>query len=416
MIRLERRDPAELGPRPRLGVDAETLVKAGAIVDEVAAGGDAPLRRYATMLDGLPEGAALMIERDELERAVEEIAPATRRLLERTAARIARFANAQREALSTVSVVIDGGRAGVDIAAVERAGCYAPAGRYPLPSSVLMTTVTARIAGVEHIVVATPKPSQLMLAAAAIGGAQRLLRVGGAQAIAALAFGSESVEPVDVIVGPGNRWVTAAKQLVAGQVGIDMLAGPSELVVLADDSADPGCVAADLLAQAEHDVDAVPTLVTIAPALVDAVEVELERQLADLPTAAVAARALQRGCAVVCESLDQAIAACDALAPEHLQLCIDEAEGVLARLRHYGAAFVGEGSAEVLGDYGAGPNHVLPTSGGARFGGGLSVMTFLRLRTWMTLDQPGKELCRDAAALARLEGLEGHARAAERRL
>lgn len=157
-------------------------------------------------------------------------------------------------------------------------------------------------------------------------------------------------------------------------------------------------------------------LVTVAPELLDAVETELDNQLADLPTRAVAARALTRGCAVVCDNLDQAIAACDALAPEHLQLCVGDPAGVLARVRHYGAAFVGEGSAEVLGDYGAGPNHVLPTSGGARFGGGLSVMTFLRLRTWMTLDEPAAELCRDAAALARLEGLEGHARAAERRL
>ena len=278
-----------------------------------------------------------------------------------------------------------------------------------------MTAVTARTAGVHEVWVASPKPTPVTLAAAAVAGADAVLAVGGAQAIAALAFGTETIEPVDVIVGPGNRWVTAAKQLVAGQVGIDMLAGPSELLVLADGHADPATIAADLLAQAEHDADAMPVLVTTAPELVDAVEAALTRQLEGLPTRSVAEPALQRGYAVVCGSLERAVAVCDALAPEHLQLSVTRPAELLPRLRHYGAAFLGEGSAEVLGDYGAGPNHVLPTAGGARFGGGLSVLDFSRVRTWMTLDGSPEALVRDAAALARLEGLEGHARAAERR-
>jgi phosphoribosyl-ATP pyrophosphohydrolase/phosphoribosyl-AMP cyclohydrolase/histidinol dehydrogenase len=211
--------------------------------------------------------------------------------------------------------------------------------------------------------------------------------------------------------------VTAAKKLVAGRVGIDMLAGPSELVVLADSGADPELVAADLLAQAEHDPDALPVLVTTAAGLAEAVESALARQLIDLPTRETAAAALGNGFAVVASDLDEAVAVCDRLAPEHLQVLTADADAVAARLRHWGGLFIGAASAEVLGDYGAGPNHTLPTGGVARFKGGLSVLDFLRVRTWLRLDGGADpELARDAAALARLEGLEAHARAAERRL
>jgi phosphoribosyl-ATP pyrophosphohydrolase/phosphoribosyl-AMP cyclohydrolase/histidinol dehydrogenase len=253
------------------------------------------------------------------------------------------------------------------------------------------------------------------LAAAHVANADALLCVGGAHAIAALAFGAGPVPACDVIVGPGNRWVTAAKQLVSGQVGIDMLAGPSELVVLADDSADPETVAADLLAQAEHDPDALPILVTTSDPLIDHVNEALRAQLAVLPTAETATAAVSEGFAVLCATLDEAVDVCDALAPEHLEVMTQDAEALQLRLRHYGGLFVGHGAAEVLGDYGAGPNHVLPTGGTARQTGGLSVFTFLRVRTWLRMHAPA-ELARDAAALARLEGLEGHARSAERRL
>jgi phosphoribosyl-ATP pyrophosphohydrolase/phosphoribosyl-AMP cyclohydrolase/histidinol dehydrogenase len=204
---------------------------------------------------------------------------------------------------------------------------------------------------------------------------------------------------------------------VCGQVRIDGLAGPSELLVLADDTADPGTVAADLLAQAEHDPDAVPLLVTPSAALIDAVEVALTRQLATLPTADVARAALANGRAVLCVDVDEAVAVADRLAPEHLEVQTADAEQVAARCRHYGGMFVGAGAAEVLGDYGIGPNHVLPTGGTARSVGGLSVLDFLRVRTWLRVDDPGaaREVVEDAAHLARLEGLEAHARSAERR-
>ena len=368
-------------------------------------------------LGDLPDGASLVVSRPELEAALAGLPETDRDLLERTAGRIRTFAEAQRAALTDAELPVPGGAAGHTVSPVDRAGCYAPGGRFPLPSSVLMTAITARVAGVAEVWVASPRPTQVTLAAAAVAGADALLAVGGAQAIAALAYGAGPVPAVDVIVGPGNRFVTAAKQLVSGRVRIDMLAGPSELVVLCDATADPETVAADLLAQAEHDPDALPVVVSTDAAVLDRVDAAITRQLATLPTADTASLAIAGGYSVLCPDLDAAIAVCDRLAPEHLELSCANAAAIAPRLRHYGGLFIGEGSAEVLGDYGAGPNHVLPTGSTARFTGGLSVFDFLRVRTWLRVDDPAavRPLAQDAAQLARLEGLEAHARAAERR-
>jgi histidinol dehydrogenase len=411
--------PQLAGPR-RDAVSPQTLAQVAPIVDAVRTGGEAALREYAERFgDVQPGGEALLFhERAELDQALARLATDDRARLERVAERIHRFAEAQRAALCPVTVAVPGGVAEHRITPVERAGCYAPGGRYALPSSVLMTAITARVAGVRDVWVASPKPQALSLAAAAIAGADGVLAVGGAQAIAALAYGAGPIAPRDVIVGPGNRYVTAAKQLVSGAVAIDLLAGPSELTIFADGTADPGRVAADLLAQAEHDPDAVPVLIALDPALPDRVEVELARQLRDLPTAETARSALGNGGVIVVASVDEGVAACDAIAPEHLQLDLREATAVAPRLAHYGALFVGPGAAEVLGDYGAGPNHVLPTGGTARSTGGLSVYAFLRVRTWLRIDDRARArpLIEDAVWLGRAEGLEAHARAAERRL
>ncbi|MBK6846466.1 MAG: histidinol dehydrogenase [Proteobacteria bacterium] len=409
--------PAQLPTLGRAAVDAETLAAAARIVDEVRQRGEPALRAQSERLGDLRPGEALVIPRAGLQAALDGLAAAERAVLERTAERIRAFAAAQRACLLPLTLALPGGAAGHVVAPVASAGCYAPGGRFPLPSSVLMTVITARAAGVETVWVASPRPAAVTLAAAAVAGADALLAAGGAQAIAALAYGAGPVPACDAVVGPGNRWVTAAKQLVAGQVAIDMLAGPSELVVLADQTGDPALIAADLLAQAEHDDDALPVLVTTAPTLIDAVRGELVTQLATLPTAATARVALTHGFAVLVEDLVRGAAVCDQLAPEHLQLHVADAPALAARLRHYGALFIGARAAEVLGDYGAGPNHVLPTGGTARTTGGLSVLTFLRTRTWLRFDdEGGRELVADAVALARLEGLEAHARAAARRL
>jgi phosphoribosyl-ATP pyrophosphohydrolase/phosphoribosyl-AMP cyclohydrolase/histidinol dehydrogenase len=414
---LRRIPAAEVRSMRRHGVDAQALVAAAPIVEDVRVRGEPALREHAERLGDLKPGAPLIFGREELARAFAALPKAQRDLLERTAGRIRAFAQAQRGALGPLSVAVPGGRAGHEVAPVDRAGCYAPGGRFPLPSSVLMTAVTAAAAGVRSAWVASPRPAPATLAAAHVAGAEALLAVGGAQAIAALAYGAGPVPACDVIVGPGNRYVTAAKKLVAGQVGIDMLAGPSELVVLADETASAGTVAADLLAQAEHDPDAMPVLVTLAPAFADAVDAELVRQLSTLTTSPTATAALKNGFAAIARDLDEAAAACNAIAPEHLEVMVREIDLVRPLLTHYGALFVGAASGEVLGDYGAGPNHVLPTGGTARFSAGLSVLHFLRVRTWLDLDDPrgARAIAADAVELARIEGLEAHARAAERR-
>lgn len=409
--------PDALDELERPVIDSDTEREAARIVDDVRARGERALREHAERLGDLEAGGPLVVERADLDRALASLDDPTRALLERTGTRITDFARAQRAALGDIEIPIPGGVAGHEAIPIERAGCYAPGGRFPLPSSVLMTAGVARAAGVGEVWVASPRPAPITLAAAAVAGADGLLAVGGAQAIAALAYGIGPLPAVDVIVGPGNRWVTAAKKRVFGDVGIDMLAGPSELVILADASADPALIAADLLAQAEHDPDALPVVVTSDSSLADAVEAELAARLVDLPTAANATAALARGFLVLVDDLEGGAEVCNRLAPEHLEVFVADVDAITPKLRHCGARFDGANAAEVLGDYGAGPNHVLPTGRGARFGAGLSVFDFLRIRTWMRLDRPieADALFRDAADLARHEGLEAHARAAEAR-
>ncbi len=404
---------ASAAPAP---VDAETLAGARRIVESVRDGGEEELATFAEKLDGRARGQALFLDKADLARAAATIPAETLALLERTAGRIRRFAEAQRSSLGPLDASVPGGRAGHDVVPVVSAGCYAPGGRYPLPSSVLMTAVTARAAGVERVVVASPNPASVTLAAAHVAGADRFLACGGAHAVAAMAYGVVGqLDRVSMVVGPGNRWVTAAKQIVFGAVGIDLPAGPSELVVLADETADADLIAADLLAQAEHDPDARPALISTDEALIAQVQEKVAVRLAALPTREVAAAALAHGFVAWAPSLEQALAAVDELAPEHLQLCVADPRAAKTKLRHFGAAFLGERSAEVFGDYGAGPNHVLPTGGAARYSGGLSVFTFLRVRTWLELEDSA-EAARDARDLALLERLPGHAAAAAARI
>lgn len=401
-------------------VDADTIDGARAILDDVRARGGAAVREHAERLGDLEPGAPLTVDVPELNGALEHLDTESAGHLQAANDAIRSFAEGQRSSLHAFSVPVPGtagGRMGHELAPVDRAGCYAPGGRYPLPSSVLMTVATARAAGVGTVWVASPRPAPVTLAAAAIAGADGVLAVGGAQAIGAMVYGCGPIDPVDAVAGPGNRWVTAAKQLVAGRVAIDMLAGPSEVLVIADGSADAATLAADLLAQAEHDDDAACYLVTDEPALIERVNQELEARLADLPTAETARKALSNSFAVACESLDEAVSVSDALAPEHLEIQTADASAIAARCRHYGAVFIGEGAAEAVGDYGVGPNHTLPTGGTARSFAGLSVLTFTRVRTFIDMPEPGPpELYRRTAALARLEGLEAHARSAERRI
>lgn len=399
-------------------VDTATLAGAAAIVADVRQEGWPAVRRHAEALGDVAEGGALVYGAPALEAALAALDAEARAVLTRAANNIRAFAEAQRASLGGLEYPVEGGAIGHQVAPVARAGCYAPGGRYPLPSSVLMTALTARAAGVNEVWVASPRPQPVTLAAAHLAGADAVLGVGGAQAIAALAYGAGPIPACDAVVGPGNRWVTAAKQLVSGHVVIDMLAGPSEVLIIADEGADPETVAADLLAQCEHDVEARGLLLTPSAALVAQVRAALERQLETLPTRATAEAALRGGsAAVLVEDLEHACAVSDRVAPEHLELLVRDPDFLLPHLNHFGAVFLGEGAAEVLGDYGLGPNHTLPTGGTARSSGGLSVFTFLRVRTFIRLDRARTPatVYQDAAAFARLEGLEAHARSAERR-
>ncbi|KAI9910381.1 hypothetical protein PsorP6_010925 [Peronosclerospora sorghi] len=400
-------------------VDPTALEDATRIVQDVINDGLAGLKRHAVRLGDLPsDDASVLVSPSELQQAFDTLPEEHRKVLRRTAERIRVFAHAQRASIGNFEQRIDGGFAGQDVSPMATAGCYAPGGRYPLPSSVLMTAVTARVAGVQTIVVASPRPAPATLAAAYVAGADYFLATGGAQAIAAMAYGVGGIPPCDILVGPGNKWVTAAKSLVYGKCAIDMLAGPSECLVIADETANAATIAADLLAQAEHDIAAVPILVSTSQETIEAVNHELTHQLATLPSAATASVSVTNGFAVLCPDLATCVRVSDVLAPEHLEIMTRNARDVAHQVGNYGGLFIGDRAAEVFGDYGAGPNHVLPTGGTAKYTGGLSVHTFLRIRTWMRIDdaQASQTLVQDSALLARMEGLEGHARAAEKRL
>jgi phosphoribosyl-ATP pyrophosphohydrolase/phosphoribosyl-AMP cyclohydrolase/histidinol dehydrogenase len=398
----------------RRPIEPGILAAAAEIVEDVRHRGESALRSHSERLGDLSPGDPIVLERPDLDRALEAVPEEQRQLLARVAGRIRHFAAEQRKTLVDLEVSVTGGRAGHRWIPVSSAGAYAPGGRHPLPSSLLMTVIPARVGGVDTVWAASPRPTSVTLAAAAMAGADGLLAVGGAQAIAALAFGTVS-PACDLIVGPGNLWVTAAKKHLYGEVGIDGLAGPSEILVIADDQADPILIAADLLAQAEHDTEAVPILITTSQLLLEQVEEAITGQLSDLPTSATASAALENGFALVVDSLADAARVSDQIAPEHLALHVEDPDDLVGSLASYGSVFVGGSSAETFADYGVGPNHVLPTAGGARFQSGLSVLTFLRSPTWSRVDDP-TELVDDTMHLARLEGLEAHARAAQYRL
>lgn len=418
--RLKIIDAANIPRRGEQVYDADTLNKVRVILDDIKTNGENAARNYAEKFGDIGAGKDMFIPQADLKTAFDGLPVDEQSVLKRVASRIRGFAEAQKESLKSLSIPIAGGHAGHDVLPVETAGCYAPGGWFPLPSSVLMTAIPARVAGVKNVIVASPKPTKHTLAAAYLAGADGVLCIGGAQAIGALAYGINGFPPADMIVGPGSRWVTAAKQIISGSIGIDMLAGPSELMIIADEGANPKTIAADLLAQAEHDPDALPVLISLSKDLIDRVNAELDIGLSALPddNRATAEPALSNGYAVYVENLDTAIKIANTHAPEHLELLLSNAKDVAHHFKECGGLFIGNLAAEVIGDYGAGPNHTLPTGGTARHKGGLSVFNFLRIRTWIHINDQlaAQDLYTDAVKLGRIEGLEGHARSAEARL
>jgi histidinol dehydrogenase len=399
---------------PRWAAAPHDLSGVTEIVEGVRAGGDAAVARFAQRFGDPPPRC---ISSDEMASAADALEAPTRELIHRAAARIRRFALAQRAALRDVAIATHGMEIGHRAIPLERAGIYVPGGRYPLPSTALMCAIPARVAGVAAVVMCTPKASPQTLAAAREAGVDVCYEIGGAQAIAAMAFGTETIAKVDLIAGPGNAYVTEAKRQVYGVCGIDMLAGPSELVVIASAGARADLVAADLLAQAEHDPLARVMLLTDDAALADSIDANLQRRLANVSTADIARASLERsGCCTILP-LDRAVERANAIAPEHLALHGTAAESLEPRLHSYGSLFVGALAAQAFSDYGIGPNHVLPTGGSARFTSGLSVLTYLKLRTYLRsgaiLDS---DITHDTAAFARVEGLIEHSEAALQRV
>jgi histidinol dehydrogenase len=384
------------------------------IVADVRKRGDAAVREYTARFDQRTL-TALELTRADWERQAATVAPEVQRAIERAAARIARFHEPQRAA---GYVQEEGGaRLELRVTPLERVGLYAPGGTARYPSSVLMTAVPAKLAGVKEIVMVTPGPSPETLYAALVAGVHRVFVIGGAQAVAALAYGTESVPRVDKIVGPGNAWVAEAKRQLFGQVDIDAVAGPSEILIIADESADPALVAADLLSQAEHDVEAYAVLVTTSAQLAADTARAVEEQLETLPRRAIASESINRhGVALVMGSLDEALAFADRYAPEHLELLVKDADAVAARVQHAGAIFVGTHTPEAAGDYLAGPNHVLPTGGTARYASPLGVYDFVKRTSVLRWDAAAlAEHGEDIVRLADVEGLHAHGRAVTRR-
>jgi histidinol dehydrogenase len=388
--------------------EAERVV--APILADVRARGDRALLEYAKKFDGF-EGSSVRVH---VPAAKNSLPPALENAVAVAAKNIRECACAQlpRE---RVLEHANGRRLSEIVRPLDSMGAYIPGGRYPLLSTILMTVIPAQVAGVGTICVACPKPTPEILAVAAWLGVTNLFQMGGAQAIAALAFGTETVPRVDRIVGPGNIYVAAAKKLIAGEVGIDFVAGPTEIVIIAaegEPSPAPMWIAADMLAQAEHDVDASSILLTTSRTLAASVAEEIERQLATLPTADVGQRSIDaNGAIVLVDSLEQAIEFSNALAPEHLSL---HEASLLKDVKHAGSVFLGANSPEAAGDYASGPNHVLPTSGAARLRGGLSAADFVKVISVQELSPEGlAELAPAITALARAEGLEAHARSVE---
>lgn len=379
------------------------------IVRDVRRSGDQALLKYARRLDSLPEGISIGISKEEMRAAWEACTPELRRGLETASRRIRAFASRQKPRSWTLKA--GGVTTGQLVRPLASAGCYIPSGRHPLPSTLLMTVIPAQVAGVERIVVVSPRPVKETLAAAHLLGVSEFYRLGGAHAIAALAYGTKSVDAVEKIVGPGSLYVTAAKKYVAPDCPIDMLAGPTEIVVTSE-RGDPALIATDLVAQAEHDPEAVAVFITTREAMAQAVAAEVKVQSRKNPTAQKALA--KNGWAMVASSVEEAREITNRFAPEHLTV---DAREDLDWVRNAGSVFVGPWSAQPLGDYVSGPNHTLPTGGMARMRGGLSVFDFVKLITVQEYGPGGvATLGPHAVAMARCEGLTAHAQAIQLRL
>ncbi|MDK3079591.1 histidinol dehydrogenase [Enterobacter hormaechei] len=399
--------------------DRSLTEKVSAIIERVKTEGDTALRAFSQQFDKVVP-AQFEVSEQEIAEALEGMDAQTRRDSEFAINQVRRFAQAQLATMLPLEVeTLPGVHLGHRIIPVQTVGCYVPGGRYPILSAPVMSIVPATVAGCEQIIACLPPGAHpAMIAVCHLAGAHRIFKVGGAQAIAAMAWGTESIPSVDKIVGPGNAFVNEAKRQVFGRVGIDALAGPSEIFTIADDSADPRILAADMLAQAEHDIHTRVGLATTSRDIAERTLVEVERQLASLPTAATAGEAWRRqGEIVLCEDEAQLIAFADHMATEHLQVHTRDPHATAAKIRNYGSLFIGQNASVVFSDKCCGTNHTLPTMAAARYTGGLWVGAYVKICTHQWIDEQGiPAIAEPAIRQSRTEGMQGHRRAAEIRL
>lgn len=394
-------------------IEFETILSAEEIASEVRQNGDEAIKKFSKQFDGL-DLEAFLISKAEIKKAYSQIDEKTIKSIKKSIQNVKKFSEKQLKCLKPLKTNIDGNKLGHKLIPIEKVGCYIPGGNYPLLSSAVMTITPAKVAGVKEIIACSPKIKPETIVACDLAGADKIFNIGGVQAIAAMAYGTQSVPKVNKIVGPGNKYVTAAKKFVFGEVGIDFLAGPSEVMVIADETAKPEFVSADMLAQCEHDTDARAFLICFSKEFAQKIENAAQKQLETLTTKEIAQKSFEKSFAIVVNSIDDAIKLSNKKAPEHLEICFKKAEKYVNKFTNYGSLFIGNYSAEVYGDYCSGTNHVLPTNEVSKYSGGLSVFDFVKIQTYQKISKSGNcKISKIASELAEKEGLQAHKLAAD---
>lgn len=394
-------------------IEFEAILSVEEIAKEVRQRGDNAIRKFHAQFDKeIIDG--FLITKEEILEAYKKVDPDTIKAIKKSIKNVETFAKQQLKSLKNLKTKIDKNELGHKIIPLDKVGCYIPGGNYPLLSSAVMTIVPANVAGVDEIIACSPKIKPETIVACDLCGADKIYKIGGVQAITAMAYGTQTIPKVNKIVGPGNKYVTAAKKYVYGEVGIDFLAGPSEVMIIADESANPEFVAADMLAQCEHDLDARAYLICTDKDFAKKVEIFAQKQLDGLSTKEIAQQSFEKSFAVIVKNIDEAIELANKKAPEHLEICFNDAKKYINKFKNYGSLFVGNFSAEVFGDYCSGTNHVLPTNEVSKYSGGLSVFDFVKIQTYQIISAAGKKLISPCASkLAQMEGLDAHKLAAD---
>lgn len=394
-------------------IQFESIESVTNIVNDVKSTGDTAVKKYAKMF-GDGDINEFKVSDEEIETAMKSVDKDTISAINYAVKNISDFAKAQLSSIKELEINIGGNTLGHRIIPLDSVGCYIPGGNYPLPSTALMTITPAKVAGVKRIVAMSPKIKPVTIAAAHIAGADEIYKIGGVQGVAAMAYGTETIKKVNKIVGPGNKYVTAAKKTVYGECGIDFLAGPSEVLIVADESANPKFVAADMLAQCEHDKDARAFLICSSKDFAEQVKEHAEEFLAKLQTKDIAEISFAKSMAIVTDNIEEAIELSNNKAPEHLELCLKNAKEIMNKFTNYGSLFIGNYSAEVFGDYVSGTNHTLPTNQVSKYSGGLSVFDYIKVQTYQIINKDAlKTTANNASILANQEGLFAHKLAAD---